>query len=169
MPTRRRRDRPLVLEPAEALPLHPITFKAAALRALGGAVHPHPLLYERLSPHLILQDRDEEVAIQIADTPLARAILTLKECYADRAEFSSAFWRLRAIDPLLKQPELAPWLKRQTPERWEIDDAVFLTAASAPLTPQGTFHIGAFCALLQYIQQRLAEHPDTPEKKQDNP
>lgn len=75
MSKRRRRDRPPVLEPAEALPLHPITFKAAALRALGGAMQPHPLLHERVNPHLILEDRGDEIPIQIADTPLARALL----------------------------------------------------------------------------------------------
>jgi hypothetical protein len=144
-----------------------VTFQAAALRALGGSIQLHALLSERVSPHLILQDRDEEITIRIADTPLARAILILQECYADRAECSSAFWRLRAIGPLLEQPELAPWIRSRTAEGREIEDAIFFVAATAPLTPQGTFHVGAFCALLRYIQPRAAAFPDLTEETPD--
>jgi hypothetical protein len=70
-------------------------------------VQPHPLLHERVSPHVILQDGAQEIAIAFTDNPAARAMLPMKECYADRAELYSAFWRPCAIGPLLEQPR---WL-----------------------------------------------------------
>ena len=91
----------------------------------------------------------------------------MKECYADHAEFSSAVWRLQAIGPLLEQPELAPWISSRAAECWEIDDSIFLTAATAPLTPDGTFHVEAFCVLLRYIHQRAADHPNRAEETPD--
>jgi hypothetical protein len=95
MPKRRRPRRPRpMLRPHEALPLDPERFREACLQALEASTQPHPLLHERVTPHVVLQDGDEESALAINDTPLTRMTLTMKACYDTAAEYHSACWRL---------------------------------------------------------------------------
>jgi hypothetical protein len=153
---RPRRPRPM-LRPHEALPLDPEHFRDACLKALEASTQPHPRLHERITPHVILHDGDEESAITFNDTPLARTIFTLKELYSDEDARHSACWRLMAIGPLLEQPELVPWVKSRTGTRCEIDEIIFLVAATSPLNPRGEFLIKPFCTALK---RWAAEHPD---------
>jgi hypothetical protein len=44
---------------------------------------------------------------------------------------------------------------------WEIDEMIFLLAATVPLNARGEFLIKPFCAALQRL---TAEHPDTREE-----
>jgi hypothetical protein len=57
MPKRRRPRGP---RPEYSRPLDPEPFRLACLQALAASTTPHPLLHERVSPHIILQDGAEE-------------------------------------------------------------------------------------------------------------
>jgi hypothetical protein len=162
MPKRRRPGGPRrELRPEHARPLDPEPFRVACLQALAASTTPHPLLHERVSPHVILQDEAGESAIWLTDNPTARAMLTLRDHYDDQAAYHSACWRLWGIGPLVEQPELDPWVRSRTPERYEIDETIFLVVATAPLNARGEFLIKPFCAALQ---RWAAEHPDPPEE-----
>jgi hypothetical protein len=95
------------------------------------------------------------------DNPLARALLILRDHYSDQVEYHSACWRLQGIGPLLEQPELDPWIGSRTGTRYEIDETIFLVAATAPLNSRGKFLIKPFRAALECWD---AEHPDAPEE-----
>jgi hypothetical protein len=165
MPKRRRsRGSKSELRPEHARPLDPEPFKVACLQALAASTTPHPLLHERVSPHLILQDGAEETAIWLTDNPRARIMLTLRDHYGDQVAYHSACWRLFGIGPLLEQPELEPWVRSRTADRYEIDETIFLVAATAPLNARGDFLVKPFCAALE---RWAAEHPDPPEAPPD--
>ena len=162
MPQRRRPRGPRrELRPEHARPLELEPFRVACLQALAASTTPHPLLHERVSPHVILHDGAGETAIQLTDNPLARALLTLRDHYSDQVEYHSACWRLQGIGPQLEQPELDPWVKSRTENRCEIDESILLVAAAAPLNARGEFLIKPFCAALKRWD---SEHPDTPEE-----
>ena len=57
-----------------AWPLAPEAFRQAVLRAAEAAGKPHPLLHERVTPHITLRSgRAEELAIALTDTPVKRS------------------------------------------------------------------------------------------------
>ena len=124
---------------------------------MAAAQQPHRLLHERVSPHVIITDPEEPMAIRLEDTPTNRAILTLREDYADRADYHSAFWRFWALGKVLDDPRLPPWILVKGPEHMELHDAVVAVAATAPLNAQGECLIEPFCAALA---RWAAEHPD---------
>jgi hypothetical protein len=160
MPKRRRpRGLRRELRPEYARPLDPEGFQLAAIEALTASTTPHPLLHERVSPHVILQDEGE--ALWLTDTPRNRVMMTLRDHYDDQASYHSACWRLFGIGPLLEQPELDPWVGSRTANRCEIDETILLVAATAPLNARGEFWIKPFCAALERWD---ADHPDTLEE-----
>jgi hypothetical protein len=95
-----------------------------------------------VSPHVILQDGEEETAIRLTDNALARVMLTLSDHYPDQIDGMSAFWRLEAIGPLIQLPELDPWVRSRSEHGYEIDETIFLVAATAPLDAKGMEDMG---------------------------
>lgn len=147
------------LRPEHARTFAPEAFRRAVLRAQEAASTPHSLLHERVTPHLILRHGNYEDAITLNDTPLMRVMLTLRECYPQPGDWLSALRRWQALESLLEQPELSPWV---TPggEAWQVADAVLYVAATAPLDAKGEFLRQPFCeALVRWAE----EHPDTPQ------
>jgi hypothetical protein len=145
--------------PEQARPLAPEAFRQAVLRANAAASTPHPLLHERVTPPLLLRDGNQEEALAFTDTPLMRAILTLRECYPQPGDWLSAFWRCQALESLLEHHELAPWVKA-VGEAWQVADAVLCVAATAPLDATGQFLLQPFC---EALARWAAEHPETPQ------
>ena len=152
---RRKKDK---RRPVQARPLAPQAFWQALLRAQEAVSSPHPLLHERVSPHVILQDGDQEEAITLTDTPFMRVMLTLRECYPQTQEFVSATARWYALQSLLDEHALSAWVKPVGEDAWQVDTAVFFVAATAPLDAKGKFLLEPFCeALAHWVE----EHPDT--------
>jgi hypothetical protein len=145
--------------PEQARPLAPEAFRQAVLRAQEAASRPHPLLQERVSPHVMLQGRDEELAITLHDTPLLRVMLTLRDCYPQPEDSLSAFRRWQALERLLEHHALAPWVK-PVGEAWQVADAVLFVAATAPLDTKGEFLLAPFC---EALGRWVAEHPEPPQ------
>jgi hypothetical protein len=153
---RRPRDK---RRPAQVRPLAPEAFRQAVLRATEAASTPHPLVHERVSPHLMLRDGNQEEALTFTDTPLMGAILTLRECYPQLEDWLSALGRFQALESLLEHHELAPWVK-PVGEAWQVADAVLFVAATAPLDAKGAFLLQPFC---EALARWAAEHPETPQ------
>ena len=151
------------LRPEHARPLDPKPFREACLQALAASTTPHPLLHERVSPHVILQDGADESASWLTDNPMAHAVLTLRDHYGDQAAYHSACWRLWGIGPLLERPELDPWVRSRTAGGYEIDETIFLVAATAPPNARGEFLVKPFRGALE---RWAVEHPDHPEEDQ---
>ena len=145
--------------PVYAWPLAPEAFRQAVLRATEAAGKPHPLLHERVTPHITLRGgRNEELAITLTDTPVIRAMLTLRECFPQEREWLSAVRRCHALEGLFANPALYPWVKPVGEASWQVDDAVLFVAATAPLDAKGNFLLEPFCeALARWAE----EHPDT--------
>jgi hypothetical protein len=148
MPKHRKRRPGNELRPENARPLAPEEFRQAVLRAEEAASKPHPLLHERVTPHVILQNGDKTTEITITDTPLARIIFALQECYPVREESLSAFWRFQAIGHLVQHQALSPWVRSVGPGAWEVQDPIFFVAATAPLDTKGKFLLKPFLAAL---------------------
>lgn len=127
-------------------------FRDACARADEAVLSPHPLLHERVSPHVILRDEhtgEVEELWQLADTPTNRVNLTLRECFPDRLEYMCAATRLWALLDLLDDPRLEPWIVVKAPEGCELHDGLIDVAASAPLGAQGEFLVEPFLAALE--------------------
>jgi hypothetical protein len=137
-------------------PLAPEAFREAVLRANAAASTPHPLLQEGVDPSLILRDGNQEEAIALPDTPLMRALLTLRDCYPQPGDWRSAVWRCQALEGLLEQPALAPWIK-PVETGWAVADPVLFVAATAPLDANGEFLLEPFC---EALARWVAEHPE---------
>jgi hypothetical protein len=148
------------LRPEKARTFAPEAFRRAVLRANAAASTPHPLLHERVTPHLMLQDEHREQAITLNDTPIMRVMLTLRACYPQRGDWLSALWRLQALESLLEHHDLAPWVK-PVGEAWAVADPVFFVAATAPLDAKGEFLLQPFYeALARWVE----EHPEPPQE-----
>jgi hypothetical protein len=161
MPKRRRPRGPHPeLRPEHARPLDPEAFRIAAQAALAATTTPHPLLHERVSPHMVLHDGEESEALWLTDIPMNWAMITLRDYYEDRLDYTSANWRLGAIGALADRPELAPWIAAAPQGGYEVADAVFYVAATAPLNARGEFWIKPFRAALVRWE---AEHPEAPD------
>jgi hypothetical protein len=135
-------------------------FRDACARADAAVLVPHPLLHERVSPHVIMPDAvpGEPEALRMADTPMNRINLTLRECFPDELEYMCAATRLWALLDLLDDPRLDPWiLVKKADGGYEFHDGLIDVAASAPLDAQGQFLIEPFLTGLN----RWAEaHPE---------
>lgn len=134
-------------------------FRDACARADAAVVSPHPRLHERVSPHVMLTDAKpgEPQALRLADTPMNRVNLTLRECFPDRLEYMCAATRLWALLDLLDDPRLDPWILVKKPEGCELHDGLIDVAASAPLGAQGEFLVEPFLAALA---RWAKEHPE---------
>ena len=72
-------------------------FRGACARADAAVLPPHLLLHERVSPHVILRDEhtgEVEELWRLADTPMNRVNLTLRECFPDQLAYMCAATRL---------------------------------------------------------------------------
>ena len=151
--------------PVDAWPLPPEAFRQAVFRANEAAGKPHPLLHERVTPHITLQSgEDEELDITLTDTPVIRAMLTLRECFPKEREWLSAVRRCHALEGLFANPALSPWVKPVGEASWKVDHAVLFVAATAPLDAKGNFLLEPFCEALVLWAK---EHPDT--NQEDKP
>jgi hypothetical protein len=154
----RKRHNKAKRRPVYAWPLAPEAFRQAVLRAAEAAGKPHPLLHERVTPHIKLWDGNEELAITLTDTPVLRAMLTLRECFPQEREWLSACRRHHALEGLFGHPALAPWVTPVGETSWQVDDAVLFVAATAPLDAKGEFLLEPFC---EALTRWAKEHPDT--------
>jgi hypothetical protein len=128
------------------------TFRNACARADEAVLSPHPLLHERVSPHAILRDEytgEVEELWRLADAPMNRVNLILRECFPDQLEYMCAATRLWALLDLLDGPRLDAWILVKTPEGCEFHDGLIDVAASAPLGAQGEFLVEPFLAALE--------------------
>jgi hypothetical protein len=137
-------------------------FRDACARADAAVASPHPLLHERVSPHVILTEArpGEPQALRLADTPMNRINLTLRECFADSLEYMCAATRLWALLDLLDDPRLDPWILVKKPDGGcEFHDALIDMAAAAPVNDQGDFLVEPFlAALARWAQEHPAWH-----------
>jgi hypothetical protein len=141
--------------PEHARPLDPDRFFAAAQAAMAASTTPHPLLHERVTSHVILRDGADVDHLWLADTTLNWIILTLRDHYADPVDYRSAGWRVWAIEALVDRQKLAPWIASAPTGGYEIADAVFGIAATAPLNARGEFWIKPFrAALVRWATER---------------
>jgi hypothetical protein len=126
-------------------------FRDACTRADEAVLSPHPLLHERVSPHVMMTDAKagELEVLRLADTPMNRVNLTLRECFPDRLAYMCAATRLWALLDLLDDPRLDAWILVKTPEGCELHDGLIDVAASAPLGTQGEFLVEPFLAALE--------------------
>jgi hypothetical protein len=126
-------------------------FRDACTRADKAVLSPHPLLHERVSPHVIMTDAKagEPEVLRLADTPMNRVNLTLRECFPDRLAYMCAATRLWALLDLLDDPRFEPWMVVKATEGCELHDGLIDVAASAPLGAQGEFLVEPFLAALE--------------------
>jgi hypothetical protein len=161
MANRRRKPRLAWRLPAKykrPVPLE--AFRDACARADEAVLSPHPLLHERVSPHAIMTDAKagEPEALRLADTPMNRVNLTLRECFPDQLEYMCAATRLWALLDLLDDPRLDPWILVKKPDGGcEFHDGLIDVAASAPLGAQGEFLVEPF---LVGLARWAKEHPE---------
>jgi hypothetical protein len=161
MAKRRRKPRLAWKLPAKfTRPLEPEVFRHAFTCANAAVWSPPPLLHERVSPHGILRD-DHTGEVQerwwLNDTPMNRVNLTLRECFVVRLEYMSAAHRFWALQDLLDDPRLDPWILVKGDEGWDLHEALIAVAATAPLVGQGEFAVAPFLAALE---RWAAEHPE---------
>jgi len=155
----RKRHKKAKRRPVYAWPLAPEAFRQAVLRVTAAAGTPQPLLHERVTPPITLRGgRNEELAIPLTDTPVIRALLTLRECFPQEREWLSAFRRHHALEGLFGHHALAPWIKPVGEASWQVDDAVLFVAATAPLDAKGNFLLEPFC---EALARWAKEHPAT--------
>jgi hypothetical protein len=71
-------------------------FRDACARADEAVLSPHPLLHERVSPHVMMTDAKamEPEVLRLADTPMNRVNLILQEYFPDQLEYMCAATRL---------------------------------------------------------------------------
>jgi hypothetical protein len=134
-------------------------FRDACARADEAVLSPHPLLHERVSPHVMMTDAKamEPEVLRLADTPMNRVNLILQEYFPDQLEYMCAATRLWALLDLLDDPRLDPWILVKKPEGCEFHDGLIDVAASAPLGAQGEFLVEPFLAgLVRWAE----EHPE---------
>jgi hypothetical protein len=134
-------------------------FRDACAHADAAVLSPHPLLHERVSPHVIMTDvrPGEPQALRLADTPMNRVILTLRESFADSLECLCAATRLWALLDLVDDPRLDAWILVKEGEHCELHDGLIDVAAAAPLNAQGDFVVEPFLAGLE---RWAKEHPE---------
>jgi hypothetical protein len=111
-----------------------------------------------VTPHITLRDGNEELAITLTDTPVIRAMLTLRGCFPQEREWLSACRRHHALEGLFGHPALSPWVTPVGEASWQVDDAVLFVAATAPLDAKGDFLLEPFC---EALTRWAKEHPDT--------
>jgi hypothetical protein len=154
--------------PENAKPLDPEAFRFAYLQAIQAASTPHPLLHERVSPHLIMRDAQpgEPEALRLTDIPLNRVILTFRECFTDEREYFSAAWRYFALEELLEDPALDPWILVKGENALMLHDALLAVAATAPMNASGKFVLSSFLkALARWAEAHPKEHADELRKR----
>ena len=154
----RKRRKKATRRPVQARPLAPQVFRQALLRAQEAVESPRPLFHEPISPHALLPDWEDEEDITLTDTHVMRVLLTLRACYPQTREFVSAAARWYALQRLLDERALSPWVTPLGDAAWQVDAAVFFVAATAPLNAKGKFLLEPFyAALARWVE----EHPDT--------
>ncbi len=161
MAKRRRKPRLAWKRPEQfTRPLDPEVFRAAYAQAMRTGSRPHPLLHERVSPQVILRaDRTGEgqERWRLNDTPMNRVNVTLRACFADTLDYMSAAHRFWALQDILDNPRVDPWILVKRAKRWELHEALIAVAATAPMNATGEFLIKPF---LVGLERWAAEHPE---------